>query len=338
MDKSSQTKKVDEKLYIPIVEQYLDYLRSILGRSELTIKEYRYDLEQFFKFYLTKRLYKGKTEDEMDYSLINQELLQKIELYDFYAFISHLGSVKKASTANRSRKIASLRSFFKYLHTKLAWIKDNPAAELESPKREKKNPRYLELGESYQLLEGALNRKSQLSARDFCILTLFLNCGLRLSELCGLNLEDWTDNRLRVVGKGNKERVVYLNKACLDALHRYMDERLPAKTKDEKALFISRQQNRLSKAAVQLMVKTHLKELGLDASRYSTHKLRHTAATLMYKHGQIDIRTLQHILGHSSVSTTEIYTHLDNEVLEQAIEKHPLSKLEFRQEKVDVEN
>lgn len=318
-----------EKITIPIVEQYLDYLSSILGRSELTIKEYRYDLEQFFKFYLSKRM--GKTlnsETPIDVSLINQELLQKIELYDFYAFISYLSSVKKASTANRSRKIACLRSFFKYLHTKLAWIKDNPAAELESPKREKRNPRYLELSESYQLLEGALNRKSQLSKRDFCILTLFLNCGLRLSELCGLNLEDWTDNRLKVTGKGNKERVVYLNKACLEALHQYMEERLPGQGKDAQALFISRQQNRLSKAAVQRMVKIHFKELGLDAQRYSTHKLRHTAATLMYKHGQVDIRTLQHILGHSSVSTTEIYTHLDNEVLEKAIEKHPLSQFE----------
>lgn len=320
-----------ENIDFPLLEQYIDYLRAVLGRSELTIKEYKYDLLQFFRFYLKKKHYKNfaYADEAIDYALITKEELQKIELYDFYAFISFLSTEKKASIANRSRKIACLRSFFKFLHTKLHYLPSNPASELESPKKEKKNPRYLELDQSFSLLQKAHQRKSNLSKRDFCILTLFLHCGLRLSELCGLNIEDWTENRLRVVGKGKKERIVYLNKACLEALHNYMEERLPAKIKDEHALFISRQQNRLSKQAVQLMVKMHLKELGIEAGRFSVHKLRHTAATLMYKHGKVDIRTLQQILGHSSVSTTEIYTHLDQEILEEAVQKHPLSKIDY---------
>lgn len=326
---------------------YIDYLSAILGRSELTVKEYKYDLINFFRYFLSLNFKNFKNyfnEIEINYlqninldnknieyteidifNKINKDILNHIKLKDLYSYIAYLKRHKNASAANRARKIASLRSFFKYLHTKVQILDNNPAAELESPKLAKTKPRYLELDESIKLLSTKNN--SKFSDRDFCILILFLNCGIRLSELCKLNLDDWQDNHLRVLGKGNKERMVYLNSACIEALNTYLKIRSENNSKDKKALFLSRQNNRLSKAAVQLLVKKYLSLAGLDSRKYSTHKLRHTAATLMYKYGQVDIRTLQALLGHASVSTTEIYTHLDNKILEDAVKNNPLAEV-----------
>lgn len=311
-----------------ILNQFLDYMSGIRGRSPLTLKEYRYDLTLFLRYYLRlKRLVDTSLPfRETPIDAADRELLAQIQLSDLYGFIGWLSREKKASAATRSRKIASLRSFFKYLHSKAHLISENPAIDLESPKQVKRQPRYLELEESKALLHATAQRPNEeLSARDYCILTLFLNCGMRLAELCGINLEDIHEDSLRVLGKGGKERTVYLNGACLRALSNYMDERPTKNLKDPSALFISRQGNRLSRQAVQLLVKNALKRAGLDSRQYSTHKLRHTAATLLYKYGQVDIRLLQQILGHASVSTTEIYTHLDSASLHSAIEKNPLA-------------
>lgn len=214
------------------------------------------------------------------------------------------------------------------MSSKVRYIEHNPAEELESPKQAKRQAKYLEMDESIKLLETVLKETHQRSSRDYCIIVLFLNCGLRLAELCSLKISDWQDNHLRVIGKGNKERLVYLNKACISALQKYLDDRKNMRGFNSEYLFLSRQANQLSRAAVQLLVKKYLKKAGLDTKKMSTHKLRHTAATLMYKYGEVDIRTLQHILGHSSVSTTEIYTHLDKETLEDAISRHPLAQIE----------
>lgn len=318
----------------PTLQNYFDYLYAVLGRSDLTIKEYRYDLLQFFRYLLDKKRHitrkaniSPKQSKAYDYTGLDLELINQVQLHDLYAFLAYLKKEKNASSANRSRKIACLRNFFSFLYSKVHLIHQNPAAELESPKQSKRHPKYLEMDESIQLLKTAAKQNTTFSERDYCILTLFLNCGLRLSELCALNVEDWKDNHLRVIGKGNKERLVYLNHACLDALHKYMDIRSTEGVKDKQALFISRQKNRIAKPTVQLMVKKQLAMAGLDAHSLSTHKLRHTAATLMYKYGEVDIRTLQQILGHSSVSTTEIYTHLDQSLLEKAMSNNPLSEM-----------
>lgn len=310
----------------PLIEDFCHYLLGIRGRSELTVKEYRYDLILFFRYLIQAQ---GRHLPHLPFNqqpidAVDLDWLSRLTLQDLYGFIGWLARDRKASAAARSRRVATLRSYFKYLHTKAHLLSENPAAELESPKILKRQPRYLELEESQSLLQAV--SKTGLAAfnsRDYCILTLFLNCGMRLSELCELNCEDWREDRLRVMGKGGKERTLYLNRACLEALRSYWEVR-PAV--QHPALFISRQGNRLSRPAIQSLVKKYIQAAGLDPRQYSTHKLRHTAATLLYKYGQVDIRMLQHILGHVSVSTTEIYTHLDDEGLQAAAQKHPLAQ------------
>lgn len=319
----------------PALTDFLAYLSGIKGRSALTIKEYHYDLVLFFRYY---KILQKRVPHDLDFRAIplddiTEADLNQIDLKILYSFIGWLANEKKASTANRSRKIATLRSFFKYHHTKTRLIKENPAAELESPKQLKKQPRYLEVEESKQLLQTVAQANCNFSQRDYCILTLFLNCGLRLAELCGINLGDIGEDTLRVLGKGGKERTVYLNGACIAALNAYLPERKQQKNsfnsaekkQAETPLFISRQGNRISHPAVQLLVRKYIILAGLDPHKYTPHKLRHTAATLMYKYGHVDIRMLQQILGHSSVATTEIYTHLDADSLHNAVEKNPLA-------------
>jgi len=211
------------------------------------------------------------------------------------------------------------------LHTKEHLLSENIAASLESPKLVRRLPRYLSVEESKSLLSAASDSESPLSSRDYCILTLFLNCGLRLSELCGINLRNIKEETLIVLGKGKKERTVYLNGACLHALDLYMNDRPKTAKTDPDALFISRLGRRISPKTVQLLIKNYIRKAGLDPTRYSTHKLRHTAATLMYQYGQVDIRALQQILGHVSIATTEIYTHVDERRLHEAVERNPLA-------------
>ena len=224
--------------------------------------------------------------------------------------------------------MATIRSFYKYLTNKAKLLTENPMQDLDSPRLKKSLPRYLDLEESVELLESVDGANS---VRDYCILTLFLNCGLRISELVGLNVTDVRGDQLRVLGKGNKERVLFLNEACQQALQDWLTERNMLALIDKEALFITHQnRRRISRAAVHKLVKKHLAASGLDSTQYSAHKLRHTAATLMYQHGGVDIRALKEILGHANIGTTEIYTHISNQMIEQAANASPLSTVKRR--------
>ncbi len=310
----------------PILEEYLGYMEAILGRSHLTVKEYRYDMQLFFRFLRQSRGEVSRDTEltEIGLDTINQNYLRTIKLTDFYAFLSWLTRERNASAANRARKVSSLRSFFNFVTAKRNYLQQDPTNELESPKIPKRQPKYLTLQDSKNLLQVVDPEDDTFASRNYCIITLFLNCGMRLAELCSINLDDIREDTLRVIGKGGKERTIYLNRACQLAIENYLPDR-PKHPKDKKALFISRQGNRLARNSVQRMIHNYLRKAGIDPKKYSTHKLRHTAATLMYQYGQVDIRMLQRILGHESVATTEIYTHVDESSLHKAVESNPLA-------------
>ena len=313
----------------PILDQYANYMQAVQERSALTIKEYRYDLVLFFRFLKRdKGLVNASTPiEEISIQDIDENILRQITTDDLFVFLIFLSRERNASASNRARKAATLKSFFKYLHTKRNIITTNPAYELGSPKIGKKLPKHLSLEESVHLLTTAEEKETAHKERDYCILTFFLNCGMRLSELTGINLTSIHRNTLTVIGKGNKERTIYLNDACLAALEEWLAVRPHVGLKDPQALFVSRLGRRISNQTVQLLVKKWIFQSGLDPRVYSVHKLRHTAATLMYKYGQVDIRALQSILGHASVATTQIYTHIDDEALRKAANSNPLAQI-----------
>lgn len=313
------------------VNDFLNYLGTIRGKSENTIYNYKIDLILFFRFL---KLYKGQVKNNIDFNEIfvgdiNDEFIKSISLSDLYAFISFAENFRNNSNYARARKVATLKSFFKYLYSKAKVIQENPTLELESPKIHSRNPVYLSLDQSKTLLNAVKGEKYQ--ERDYCILILFLNCGMRLSELVGINISKIKNDTLSIIGKGNKERTVYLNHICINAIKNYMSKReiqladVPKEHKD--ALFLSRNNKRISKRTVEVIVKKYIKKANLDSDKYTPHKLRHTAATLMYKYGDVDIRSLQQILGHESVSTTQIYTHVDDEKLREAVKSNPLNDL-----------
>ena len=313
----------------PVLDSYCNYMLAVLGRSELTVKEYRYDLIAFFRFYKQdhKLVPAGTEFNEIDISDIDEKTLNRITTDDILIFLIWLSRERKLSNASRARRIATLKSFFKYCHSKKHIISTNPAYDIETPKVGKRNPKYLTLDQSKELLEQAYNSPKESNERDYCIVTLFLNCGMRLSELRGIDIDDIHDDILTVIGKGNKERTIYLNDACLSALDDWMAKRATLKIKPEhkKALFISKRGTRISDDMIQIVIKDLMLQAGIDTKVYSVHKLRHTAATLMYKYGHVDIRNLQMILGHQSVSTTQIYTHVDDEQLRKAVRNNPLA-------------
>ena len=312
------------------LNSFLDYTATILNKSPNTIKEYNYDLNRFLKYIS----YKFKLTDETDFNNIiirdmDIKTVEKITLDDIHSYLFYLSNTFNSKPATRARKISAIRVFFNYLCNKQGLIKDNPALNLETPKIGKRMPKYLSLEDSKKLLDIAINEDDRNKERDYAILTLFLNCGMRLSELVGINIKDidFSDCKLNVIGKGNKERTIYLNKACIDSINKYLDVRPKDKIKpgSENALFLSERRERISNRTVQYVVKQELLKAGLDTNKYSVHKLRHTAATLMYKYGNVDIRALQELLGHESISTTEIYTHVDNEQVRNAVEDNPLA-------------
>jgi len=309
-----------------IAVEFLNYMLTIRNKSLKTVQEYYYDLRTFFRFIkLTKHPgFKDADFDTIDVRDITLDDIKKIDLADLYSFMSYTSRMRDNTAVTRARKVASLRSLYKYLFSKAKLIDYNPAAELDSPKVVHRLPKYLNIDESIQLLESVEGDNRE---RDYAILVLFLNCGLRLSELVGINLSDIRGDTLTVIGKGNKERTIYLNQACLNAIDAYRRVRPVEGVKDKNALFLSERKQRISPKTVQYLVKKYIAAAGLDTRKYSTHKLRHTAATLMYKHGNVDIRALQSILGHASIATTEIYTHVDDEQLRRAVENNPLSRI-----------
>ena len=317
----------DKANSFPILDQYSNYMQAVKERSPLTMKEYRYDLVLFFRFLKRDRGQIAKDMPFNDISIqdIDAAFLKSITTDDLFVFLIYLSRERHTSAATRARKAATLKSFFKYLCQKRKLIPEDPSYELDSPKLKRRLPHYLSLEESVGLLSTAAESEHGSRERDYCILTLFLNCGMRLSELSGINLSNIHENTLTVIGKGNKERTIYLNAACMSALEDWFKVRPDKGLKDPNALFISRLGRRLSNQMIQYTAKRLFREAGIDPSVYSVHKLRHTAATLMYKYGQVDIRSLQTILGHSSVATTQIYTHVDDELLHSAVDKNPLS-------------
>ncbi len=324
------------------LNDFLDFSNTALNKSPNSIKEYNYDIAHFlkfikFRFRMTdvrdKKEIKTIKIDDMDLKTI-----EKIVPEDIYAFLSYLKDTYNSKPATLARKASTIRIFFHYLCNKTKKISTNPAQDLENPKQEKRLPKYLSLEQSKKLIATASEPQANIhgnhdnSTRNYAIITLFLNCGMRLSELVGININDisFEDNKLNVIGKGNKERAVYLNNACQKAIKAYLQIRPHDGVRGDdarNALFLSEQKKRISNRTVQYIVKQELSLAGIDPNKYSVHKLRHTAATLMYKYGDVDIRALQELLGHESIATTQIYTHVDNEQIRTAVEKNPLADL-----------
>lgn len=309
----------------PRVIEYLNYMLTVKNMSIGTAKNYKCELRMFLRFLKKMKTRSKEKLDFIDISDIDDDFIRGITLSDMYSFISYISIERKNGAQARARKIAAIKSFFKYLESKAKIITQNPARELESPKIDKRNPVYLTLDESKRLLSTITGKHKE---RNYCIIVLFLNCGLRLSELIGINIHNIKEDTLTVIGKGNKERTIYLNDLCLDAINSYMDVRVEPDNEDDKdALFVSGKRKRISQKAIQELLGKYFKQADLTGKKYTAHKLRHTAATLLYKHGGVDIRVLQQILGHESVSTTQIYTHVDAEQLRDAVKLNPLADL-----------
>ena len=309
-----------------VLKRFLVYLQTIKGKSPKTVYEYFLDLRIFFRFLKKNRglVSNDANFEEIMISDVGIDILKTVTLSEVYDFLYYVLNDRGDIASTRSRKSSALRTFFSYLTVKANLLEVNPVAELEVPSQRKRLPKYLSLEECIQLLSAI---EGKYAVRDYCITVLFLNCGIRLSELVGININDINGSNLRVVGKGDKERNIHLNKACLDAISEYMKVRPNNDAKDKQALFISRQGNRISNKVVQANMKKYLKMSGLEDKGYSVHKLRHTAATLMYQHGGVDLRILKEILGHQNLATTEIYTHIASEQIDKAFESNPLAKI-----------
>lgn len=327
---------LDYSQYPPIIQEFISYKSVIQGCSEKTVEEYTLDLKIFFKFLIATRCgvpTEGEDFEQISIDAVDLEMAKSVKTEDIYAFLMYATRTRNNQNASKARKLSSIKAFYKYLVAKRHYFDENPAINIEAPKQRKSLPKYLSLEESIALLDAVKNDvESKFVTRDYAIITLFLNCGMRLSELVGINLSDVDRDlrSLRVLGKGNKERIIYLNDACKDALIPYLAERLELSQSTKlntTALFLSRLEKRISQKTVQWMVYKYLDLAGLEARHYSVHKLRHTAATLMYQSGQVDVRVLKDILGHEQLNTTQIYTHVSNASMEQAMSQNPLSKI-----------
>ena len=321
-----------------LLRDFLTYHETIKGQSQLTIAEYALDLRMFLRFVKLMRCdMPVNTDFELiDIRNVDIDFIREITSSDVFDFLSYLASDRPlsanssvsdcgVSATTRARKLSAIKSFYKYLTVRTKQLQENPVADLEYPKLRKSLPKYLTLEQSAALLSSVSGTNEK---RDYAILMLFLNCGIRRSELVGLNLSDVYEDRIRVVGKGNKERFVYFGTACRKAIDAYLVERNKVVLSDNRALFGSRDGNRVSVSAVHRLVKKALLQAGLDSTQFSAHKLRHTAATMMLS-GGVDVKTVQEVLGHENLNTTQIYTHIENTELKIAAEANPLSKLDF---------
>ena len=321
-----------------VLKEFLVYHETIKGQSPLTISEYYLDLRMFLRFIMLMRNDMPINTDleTIDVRGVDIDFLAGIQTSDVFDFLSYLANdrtfIGEGGTQNtgisptsRSRKLSAIKSFFKYLTVRTKLLQENPVADLDYPKIRKSLPKYLTMEQSAALLRSVSGANE---VRDYAILMLFLNCGIRRSELVGLNMTDVYEDRIRVVGKGNKERFVYFGTACRKAIEAYLEERNKIVLTDNRALFGSRDRNRISVSAVHRLVKKALLQAGLDPDQFSAHKLRHTAATMMLS-GGVDVKTVQEVLGHENLNTTQIYTHIESTELKLAAEANPLSKLEY---------
>ena len=324
-----------------LLRDFLVYHETIKGQSQLTINEYYLDLRMFLRFVKLMRYEMPITTrlDDIPIKDIDIAFIRQITTSDIFDFLSYLANDRTAnpdspapdygiSAASRARKLSAIKSFYKYLTVRTKQLNENPVADLEYPKLRKSLPKYLTLEQSAALLKAVSGPNQK---RDYAILMLFLNCGIRRSELVGLNISDVYEDRIRVVGKGNKERFVYFGTPCRKAIDAYLPERNKKILTDNRALFGSRDSNRISVSAVHRLIKKYLLMAGLDATQFSAHKLRHTAATMMLS-GGVDVKTVQEVLGHENLNTTQIYTHIESTELKLAAEANPLSKLDFNNE------
>lgn len=329
----------------PVLRDFLSYHETIKGHSRSTIDEYFLDLRNFFRYLKIERglVPRSAELDEISIKDVDLDLIASVTLNDVYDYMAFLSRDKVKNersrepeyglmASSRARKIATIRSFYKYLTVKTKQLEVNPVEGLDTPKTTKSLPRYLSLDESRRLLDAVDGVNSE---RDYCIICLFLNCGLRISEIVGLNVGDVREDSLRILGKGNKERIVYLNEACQAAIEAYKPVRSQMAGSSVSAFFVSNRRKRMSRETVHAMVKKTLLKAGLDPDKYSSHKLRHTAATLMLQNG-VDVRTLQEVLGHEHLNTTQIYTHVDNSELRLAAQANPLA--DYISEKSDAED
>lgn len=326
-----QTNFRDE--FPPLIQRFANYKDVVQGCSEKTVTEYLFDLRTFCRYLIASRNGQPLSGDEfeaIDIRGLDVQFFENITTSEIYDFLSYIKNERGNDERARARKLSAIKQFYKYCTVRQMLFENNPAVNIETPKLKKSLPKHLSIDECVELLEAVTNdENSKTKERDYAILTIFLNCGVRLSELAGISLTDLDVElrSMRVVGKGSKERIVYLNEACRAAISAYLPVRMqtPAKQKGESALFLSGQGKRISVKTVQWMVKKYLGEAGLEYKNYSTHKLRHTAATLMYQSGDVDIRVLKDILGHEQLNTTQIYTHVSNDHMEEAMAKNPLS-------------
>ena len=316
-----------------LLEQYAFYKRTVQNRSEKTVEQYLTDLVLLFRFLIAKRENlptDALSLSEIDVSGVDIDFVKSVELNDLYAFFYFTAQERQNAARARARKLSSIRSFYKYLMQNRL-IEENPAAGIDSPSIGKSLPKYLSINESLALLEAVRqDTESKTRDRDYAILTVFLNCGIRLSELTGINLSNMDKElrSMRVIGKGNKERIVYLNEACRDAIRSYLHVRpTDVKPGERDALFLSSRGQRISNKTVQWLVGKYLDAAGLGMKKYSTHKLRHTAATLMYQSGKVDVRVLKDILGHEQLNPTQIYTHISDDSMEKAMAENPLASV-----------
>lgn len=319
-----------------VLREFLSYHETIKGQSKRTVSEYYLDIRMFLRFVKLMRneLPVNTPLEDVPIKDVDLDFVRSIsstEVFDFLSFLAN-DRVPEGShddpgigSAARARKLSAIKSFYNYLSVSTKQIKENPVKDIEFPKIRRSLPKYLTLEESTTLLKAVSGPNQK---RDFAILMLFLNCGIRRSELVGLNLTDVYDDRIRVVGKGNKERIVYMGSSCRKAIDEYLVERNKIVLSDNRALFGSRDKNRISVTAVHRLVKKHLLEAGMDSTQFSAHKLRHTAATLMLSNG-VDLKTLQEVLGHENLNTTQIYTHVESTELKIAAEANPLSKIKI---------
>lgn len=309
------------------IKEFVHYLSVVRNKSELTVLEYASDLRMFFRYLYIERGFVDKNTDIDSVSISGMRLdfIKTVTISDAYSFLRYCKDVRGNKAAAMSRKVSSIRTFFKYLSVKTKQLEENPMEELESPKLKKTLPKYLSLDESVDLLNCI---DGKFRERDYCIIVFFLNCGMRLSELVSLNYNDIkTDGTTTITGKGNKERTIYLNEMCMNAYKEYMKVRPVEGVKDKYALFLSARKTRISPKTVQYIVKSFLDKAGLGGKGLSTHKLRHTAATLMYQQGNVDILLIKEILGHENLATTEIYTHIVDSQLKDAVSSNPLNNL-----------
>lgn len=310
------------------VQEYAMYLRNVKGLSAKTVDQYCKDLRSFFRFIkLDRGLVPADTAlDEITVTDVDVDFLKSIKSYDVFSYMNFVADERNNMASTRQRKSTSLKSFFQYMTVHEKILPENPTENLTPPKKKKLLPHFLSLEQSIELLNAVDGPDKE---RDRCMLTLFLNCGMRLSELVGINITDVIHNNstIRILGKGNKERIVYLNEACMESINSYLAVRPKDNVKDRDALFLSNRLTRISHQMVQVIVKKYLDKIGLSGPGYSVHKLRHTAATLMYRYGNVDIRVLQDILGHANLGTTEIYTHTSSNQMEAAINANPLAKV-----------